>query len=423
MSLRRPVGRVLRGVAVTLRPDDRTAAALTTSAMAASFSNGIFYSVSIVFLTQIAGLSTGTIGLGLTLAGAVGLLASFAAGYLADLVGARRVLIASTVAQGLALFAYTATTTTTTFITAASAVVAARSAQNTARATVLAQAFTPAQAVLVRARLGVVINVFIGLGTTAAALAFVAGDAPAYRTALLAAGAFVLASALPLRAVAADRLAAAMSPSDNRTDQTPDRRSPLRDSTFLMVSALNIALAMHAGMLTIGVPLWITTRTTAPPVTVSALLLLNALLVVTIQVRVARKVRGVRDGARTVALAGALLALACALYALTAGRDVTLVVVLLLLLAAMVTHTMGEIAAEVGSWTLAFDLSPQHAHGRYQGISQASVAAGAMIAPFIVTGTAIQHGPPGWLLLGLFFAGAGMATPVIVRPRTTRSAI
>lgn len=72
----RPWVVVVHDTATTLRPADPVAAALTTSAMAASFSNGVFYTVSALFFTRVVG----QVGLGLTVAGAVAIAASDRAG-------------------------------------------------------------------------------------------------------------------------------------------------------------------------------------------------------------------------------------------------------------------------------------------------------------------------------------------------------
>src|SRR5262245_45642701 len=89
-----------------LRPDDAVARALTWATMSASLSKGLFFSVSVLFFTRVAGFTATTVGFGLTVAGAVAVGAALGAGYLARAVGARRVLLATTAGQGVALLAY-----------------------------------------------------------------------------------------------------------------------------------------------------------------------------------------------------------------------------------------------------------------------------------------------------------------------------
>ncbi|MFG3705841.1 MFS transporter [Micromonospora sp. NPDC047670] len=380
--------------------------------MGSALASGLFYTVSAVFFTRVIGLTVTTVGLGLTVAGAVGVAGAFGAGYLADRVGAHRLMVAATAGQGLALLAYAAAASTATFITVACAAVGLRAVQGTARAALIASRFTGADRVSVRAGLSVVTNVFIGLGTCLAAVALLADTDAAYTAGLLTAGAVVLLSCAPLLPVL--RLPGPVARAGNRAHELGrPGRSPLRDPTYLGVAALNAVLTMHLGLQTVGVPLWIITRTDAPPVTVSLLLALNTTLVALFQVRAARGTHDIRTAARGVAAGGSLLAGACALYA-TAAVGGSGLAVLLLVLAAL-AHTAGEMWAEAGSWGLAYELADPDAAGAYQGVNQTSVAVGAMLAPLVVTATALEHRTVGWAVLGSTFALAGVLTLLLVR--------
>src|SRR5436853_5997915 len=83
---------ILAPVRRLLAPPEPTVRALTWATISASLAKGIFFSVSALFFTRVIGLSAASVGLGLTVAGAAGVAASFAAGYLCDRVGADRVL-------------------------------------------------------------------------------------------------------------------------------------------------------------------------------------------------------------------------------------------------------------------------------------------------------------------------------------------
>jgi MFS family permease len=91
------------------------------------------------------------------------------------------------------------------------------------------------------------------------------------------------------------------------------------------------------------------------------------------------------------------------------------------LVAAAGAHSAGEILSESGSWTLAFDLADPRRAGAYQGVSQAGPAIGGMLAPAVVTATAIRYGTVGWALLAAVFLVAALATLALTR-RATRQA-
>ena len=86
-----------------LLPPDPVQRALTLATMTASLSTGLFYSVSALYFTRVIGLTATTVGLGLTIAGAVGVVASFLGGYAADRVGADRLQLVANAVQGVAL--------------------------------------------------------------------------------------------------------------------------------------------------------------------------------------------------------------------------------------------------------------------------------------------------------------------------------
>jgi MFS family permease len=390
--------------------------------MAGSLSNGLFYTVSALFFTTVVGLEATTVGLGLTVAGAVGVAGSFAAGYAADRLGAPLLLLGATLGQGVALLAYVLSSSTTAFVVTACCAVGFRSMQGTARQALLARTFTGPERVGVRARLRVVTNVFIGLGTVLAGTSLLVGTAAAYRSTMLAAGALVLASCVPLA-----RLVRGTAPAPELSNPPPATtpaapamagRSPLRDRTYLAVTGLNAVMAMQFGLQTVGVPLWVVTRTQAPPVTVSALLVLNTVLVACFQVRASRGTDDVGTAGWAVARGGVLLALACGLYSAAATGSVVLAVTLLGL--AALAHTAAEMLTEAGSWGLSFELADPRNAGAYQGVSQAGYSLGTMLAPLVVTATAIDRGTPGWVLLGVAFTTAGVLTWWVARAAGAR---
>jgi hypothetical protein len=374
--------------------------ALTWSTVAGSSAKGIMFSVSALFFTTVVGLSPATVGAGLTAAGAGGVAAAFAAGRLSDRFGPRPILLGAALAQGGALAAYCLTRDTAVFVLVAVVAVGAESMQRTARVTLLARVFTGADRVAVRARLRVVDNVVIAAGSGAAAVALVVGSRASYTMAVLIASLLALSALIPLRALPA------VTGAD--VEQAGTGRRPSRDRRYLTTTALHAVISMQFGLLTVGMPLWVTGYTAAPDVTVALLLVFNTVLVTLCQVRATRLVRDVPSAGRAVFLGSALLGTACLCYA-AAGSFGTVPAIVILILA-VAAHTFGEIVSEAGGWELAFELADPRNTGAYQGVSQAGIAIGRAVAPMAVTSTAIALGPPGWLLLGGVFLAAGAGT-------------
>ncbi|WP_193607858.1 MFS transporter [Nocardioides lijunqiniae] len=405
-----------------LLPHDPVERALTFTTLAGSLANGVFYSVSALYFTRVIGLPATDVGLGLTVAGAAGVAASYLGGRLSDLVGADRVLRWASVAQALALLAYVVADGWTSFVVTACAAVGFRSLQGSAKSALLARWFTGPDRVAVRARLRVVTNVFMGLGTLAAGIALLVDTRTAYQAAIVVVGVLALVSVLPvlglrervpgLAEVMGVRVPGATAPARGR--------SPFRDPTYLTVSSLNAVIAMQFGLQSVGVPLWIAGHTDAPTVMISVLLIVNTILVALLQVRAARGTEDVRVAGRAVRRAGGVLAAACLLYA--AAGSVGAVAAVLVLLVAEVVATFGEIWAEAGAWGLAFELADPRSVGAYQGVSQMGYSIAGMLSPLVVTATAIDHGLLGWAVLGCVFAVAGcLVAEVARRAAATRS--
>jgi hypothetical protein len=419
------------GVQQTFFPSDRVARSLTLSTMAFALSSGVFYTVSALYFTRVIGLGATTVGLGLGIAGGVGVLAAYSAGWLSDRVGAHRVQVWATGLNGLAMLAYTLASDAVVFTLVACLAIGMRSASGSSKQAMLARWYTGPERVEVRARMRVVTNVFIGLGTVGAAAALLVDTPAAYRTAMLAVGVLLLLAALPLARLgrqvpelAAKMVehAAAERPIDEQADEqaagTRRSSSPLRDRRYVAAVACNAVVAMHFGLQTVGVPLWVAT-TEAPTAMVAVLLVLNTVVVASLQVRASRGTHDVRHAGITVRRASWLLAAACVLYALAGYGN--LAAACALLVVAALAHSLGEILGEAGGWGMAFELAdPQHA-GAYQGLSQTGYALASMVAPALVTATAIEHGTVGWLGLGVMFVVAGTAAAAVARGRRERS--
>jgi hypothetical protein len=213
----------------------------------------------------------------------------------------------------------------------------------------------------------------------------------------------VLSSAWPLRLLSDDRASA---PREARTGG-----SPLRDTRYLTIAALNGIITMQFGLLTVGMPLWVTRHTHAPAAMVGLLLVVNTVVVALCQVRAARLVRDVPAAGRTVLFASLLLLLACLMYAAAAHFAALIAAGVLVL--AVLAHSAGEILSEAGGWELAFELADPRNVGAYQGVSQTGFAVGTALAPAVVTSTAIDHASLGWPLLGLIFVAAGAGTLLV----------
>jgi MFS family permease len=146
---------------------------------------------------------------------------------------------------------------------------------------------------------------------------------------------------------------------------------------------------------------------------VSATLVLNTVLVVLLQVRASRGVTSVSTAARTARRGAILLAASCLLFAGSSGISAWSAA--LVLVAAMTVQSLAEVLCSSAGWGLSYDLADPAAPGAYQGVFASGFALAAMLAPIVVTSTALRFGFAGWAILAGGFAAAGAALVPVSR--------
>ncbi|MBT0768547.1 MFS transporter [Kineosporia sp. J2-2] len=398
---------------------------------------GLTFSLTALYLTRVAGIATRTVGVGLTLAGILAVVATFVAGQLSDRYGARPAMIGAALTQALALIGYCLLDgDVVTFVLLACVLLGAAGVQGTAKAALIAQAFPGTARTLARARIRVVTNIFVAAGSGLAAITLVVGTPLAYRIALLTAALLLAGSVLPLLPLKP------LKPSGPGTAEIPELTgataatgaatatalpaaagpvpvpatagtSPLHDRRYLALAALNGVLHVQFDLLTLGMPLWVATRTEAPEALIGVLMVLNTVVVTALQIPATRLVTDARAAGRTVFAATGLLALTCVLYPVAGTGGAVLATSVLIVTVAV--QSLAEVLSEAGNWELSFELADPARPGAYQGLSQTGAAVGGALAPVAITSSAIAHGLPGWLLLGGVFVSAGAGTRALSR--------
>jgi MFS family permease len=356
------------------------------------------------------GLSPAQVGIGLTIAGLCGLLAGIPAGHLGDIRGPRNVLVGLALAEGAGVAAYALVHGFLAFVLVASVVTTVDRSANAVRSGMIAAMGAPGDRVRLRAYLRAVTNVGITIGAPIGGLALVADTHTAYLTVILVnAATFVLAALLILRVPPV--------PPRPHTGDGP-RLAVLRDRPFLLVAVVHAFLALHFALLDVALPLWIVHRTEAPKWLVAVLLLMNTVTVVAFQVRASRGVETVAQGAVALRRAGIVLAVACVIFAMSGGASAPVAVTLLLV--ATLVHVTGELLQSAGGWAISFGLAPEDRQGEYQGLFSTGFAATSMLAPAVLTALCVTWGWPGWIVLGVVFAAAGVGMVPLVRRAEAR---
>lgn len=367
--------------------------------------NGGFATISALYFTKVAGMSIPALGLALAVAGGAGLMVGPVVGRLSDRVSAKWLYVALLVIQGVGVFAYSLPVAYPVIAALLMAVVVAERGAAATRGTFIGRLVGRSRRVTYRARVRAITNGTAAIGAALGSLVLVRDSPDVYRWGVWAnAATFLVAAALILActvAVAPPRTIGAAS--GDVTAARPTRA--LSDRPFLAVTGLNAVLLLHGSMLTLAFPLWISQYTAAPLWMVSALVLLNTVGVVLLQVRCAKGVHDMAAAGAASRRSALLLASSCVVVAGAAMTEVAWLAGAVLLAAAAL-HLGGELFQAAAGWTFAFEMAPEENLGEYQGVFNAGQDTGQLVSPVVFT-TMIALGAWSWLALALVFVAVG----------------
>lgn len=378
---------------------------LTLSNLAKTVGHGVVTSVIVLYFTMKVGISADKVGLALSLGAALGMLGGVPIGHIADLYGPRNVTVGLLFLLGIFVGAYAFVGSFPWLVVVVSLTLMAESAAYASRGALIAGLIPPEERVNALSYMRSVANVGIAIGAAAGGIALFLNSTPVYLGVLVSGGlCFVLSGSAYLAVPSVPALG---------KGRGGPRWVALRDRPYLLLALLNTVLVMHTTILAVALPIWITTRTTAPSWMYSLVLILNTLVVVLLQVRVSKGSELPEGGARAMRRSGLLLASCCALFAVAQHQPV--LVAALVVLAGAAVHVFGEMLQGAGQWSVSFGLAPDGAQGQYQGLFAMSVQLGTVATPALAVLLLTHYGWLGWLFLAAPLALAGLAAPVVVR--------
>jgi MFS family permease len=377
---------------------------LSGAVLASSVGDGMFMTSSMLYFTRVAHLSAARVGLGLALAGVLGLLAGVPVGDLADRHGPRAVQLTALLALAGTMTGYLLVTGFGLFVLVACLDAVANAAALAAQGA-LCRRVAGDGAAGFQARLRALTNAGIAVGALASGVAIQIDTRAAYQL-LLAVNVltFLLCAVIVARL---PRYPPLPRPARER------RWAALADRPFVAYAALNGAMCVQYMVLMTPLPLWITLHTRAPRWSVAGVMLLNTVLCVLLQVRVGSRVTDARRGGAALRTAGCVFLVSCALFAALPGLPVWPALAVLLL--AVVVHTWAELWHASAQFALGFGLAPEHAQGQYQGLEGMGFGAGIALAPAVLTLLCLTWGRAGWIALGCGFALLGLSAPALTR--------
>ena len=390
---------------MSLVPESRPQRIYLLTTLINTYGIGLILTAMTLYAIKVVHLTAARAGLALTIAGLVGLLAAMPMGALADRRGPRGIsrlamLLMAASAVGFVLFARDFGT----YLIVATVQGAALSASVTADVALLRRVGGE-EATTFRAQTQAVLNLGISLGVATCGVAIQLNTVNAYR-------ALFLGQALTslIGVVVLGRLPK-FEPLPGAHEESVV--AALKDRPFLAYAVLSGAMYMQYFVLTLLLPVWVVYHTHAPRWSVSAFVIVNTVLVVLFQVRIGKTVQTIKRGGAAIRRAGVIFLVSCSAMGLAAGIPAW--AALLLLGAAVVLHTYGELWHSSGTFALDFGLAPEHAQGQYQALVGMGNGAGQALSPFVLIGLVLAGGRLGFVLLGAWFALLGLAAPAVAR--------
>ncbi|SEB47289.1 Major Facilitator Superfamily protein [Nocardioides exalbidus] len=384
-------------------PVERDLRVLALGSFANRFGAGAVMTTSALYFTRQVGFSAAEVSFAIAASAIVGILVQVPAGHLGDSRGPRKALTLFMVGAALtSALPVLARTPWQLALLLGLLALFERSAGSVQQG-VIAQLATGGRGVLFKAYLRAVTNTAIGLGSVFGGAALVIDESWAYVSV------FVL-NAVFTGFAAWNTTRLPDLPAYVRGEGEP-RLAVLRDWPYVAVVALTGLFSLHFFVMELGLALYISERTSAPPVMVAILLILNTACVALFQVRLSRRADSVQAGARALVRGAVWMAVGFAIISLADRGDAEFAIAVLVV--GSLAHVVGEMIGSGGQWGLQMGLAPHERQGQYQGFAGLGFSVVSVVAPPVVTLLCVQMGETGWLVLGaLMLAVALVSVPV-----------
>ncbi|MGD3108680.1 MFS transporter [Streptomyces sp. YGL11-2] len=357
-----------------------------------------------LYALRVIHLSIGQVGLGLSIAAVVGLIAGIPVGHLADRRGPRDIFLVTLLIQTLSMTSLLFAHSLWPFVLAVTVTDLAGSSGGAARGPMIRR-FGGDEVPKFRSYLRSVAMLASTFGALAAGAAVQIDTDSAYRALILGNALTFLGSAAVL--VKLPKLEPLPSPHE------AGRWLALRDKPYVMFVVLDGIMWIQSEVLSFALPLWVVLRTEAPRWFVGLAIAVNTVMVVFLQIRTGRGIKGGTIAGRSIRRAG--LAFLVGMSVIATASAVPGWAAVTIMMAGVALHTVGSLWHAAGSLELRFRLAPAHAQGQYSGVFGMGMGLCYVVAPSLLGLLCVTWGTPGWLVMGGIFVASGIAMPYVIQ--------
>jgi len=393
---------------------------------------GVWITTSTVLMVRVVHLHATQVGVGLTAGGLLGLAAVWPVTNATRRWPARRVAVSVQILRGLFFLSFLAVRSAPAYYLAV-AIVAIVDRPSTSVNQVLVSRYVPdEQRTPALAGMHIATNAGMTLGALLASTALVLPSRTSLDAVVIASSlSYLLAAGQVRRATSGAEVPPPAAKDGTAKDGTAKNSTAensgeqpatagLLSGRYLLVTVGCAILALLFPLFNVEFPLWLTTRTNVPAVTVSWLFILNTVLVVVFQARFTQWATGIRASVRAGAVAGLSVACCCGVLAALPGL-VTWVAAGGFVLATLLL-TIGEMNQGSAAWTLSFGLCPPEQTTRALALFNTGQAAALVLGPALCTSLVAWAGRAGFAILAAIVAvGTGCVAVGAHRPGRHRA--
>ncbi|MFD5734907.1 MFS transporter [Streptomyces sioyaensis] len=357
-----------------------------------------------LYALRVIHLSIGQVGLGLSAAGVVGLIAGIPVGHLADRRGPKGIFLITLLIQALSMTSLLFAHSLCSFVLAVAVTDLAGSSGGAARGPMIRR-FGGDEVPKFRSYLRSAAMLASTFGALAAGAVVQIDSDFAYRALIFANALTFIGSAAVL--VKLPKLEPLPSPREE------GRWIALKDKPYVAFVVLDGIMWIQSEVLSYALPLWVVLHTDAPRWFVGLAIAVNTVMVVFLQIRTSRGVKGGIVAGRATRRAGLAFLIGMAVIAAASGVPGWAAVTIMMVGVAI--HTVGSLWHAAGSLELRFRLAPAHAQGQYSGVFGMGMGLCYVVAPSLLGLLCVTWGAPGWLVMGGVFVAAGLAMPYVIQ--------
>jgi MFS family permease len=400
----------------------RTVRVICVNAVVDAAGTGAYLSMAVLFFTRFGGVSAAGYGVGLAIAGCIGLAATPPVTALADRIPVKYLVIFVALwrAAGFTLLAFVHGLVQ--FVLVLSVLYLFDRSAGPLNQALIGALLTGADRTRAVALMRSVRNVGFSIGFITTGIVLQIGTKQVYLAVFfLNAATFVvmavLVAALPARPAPAGQPPTAAGTGNGgdagRPGPAPDgpgerARPPVRNARFVRITMANSVLFLYAVLLLSVLPLWVAVHTEAPLWTITVLLLTNTAIAVLGQVRVSRSLTDIRTATRAVNQSAGCLTMCCLLLALSGIRGRPYLSVALLI-AAVIFLSAAEVLHSAAATQLSFDLAPAQLQAAYLGFFNTGLTAAELFGAAAILFLVSHLGAVTWLMLAAIFPIAAWA--------------